>query len=109
MSVKYILGIFSILHGLVHLLYLGQSVRYFELQPGMQWPDSAWAFSRIVGNESIRVLGAFLLVFAAAGFVASGLGILVQQNWSRSILIVASVFSIIIYVLIMGWKTTGSG
>ena len=28
-------GIFLILHGLVHLLYAGQSSRLFELQPGM--------------------------------------------------------------------------
>jgi len=33
-----ILGIFCILHGLVHLLYAGQSRRLFELRPGMVWP-----------------------------------------------------------------------
>ena len=40
---RIIFGIFIILHGLVHLLYFGQSTRYFELQPGMVWPDGAWA------------------------------------------------------------------
>ena len=34
-----IFGVFLMLHGLVHLLYLGQSQRFFELQPGMTWPD----------------------------------------------------------------------
>lgn len=28
---KFIIGIFFVLHGLVHLLYLGQSQRRFEL------------------------------------------------------------------------------
>jgi hypothetical protein len=36
-------GIFFILHALVHLLYAGQALRYFELRPGLTWPDGAWA------------------------------------------------------------------
>jgi hypothetical protein len=46
---RFRLGIFLVLHGLVHLLYFGQSARYFELKPGMTWPDGAWAFSRLLG------------------------------------------------------------
>jgi hypothetical protein len=34
------MGIFFLLHGLVHLLYAGQSLRFFELRPGMTWPGS---------------------------------------------------------------------
>jgi len=37
---NFILGIFFILHGLVHLLYAGQSLRLFELRPGMTWPTA---------------------------------------------------------------------
>jgi hypothetical protein len=32
---RIIFGVFIVLHGLVHLLYFGQSARYFELQPEM--------------------------------------------------------------------------
>jgi len=62
---KFVFGVFIILHRLVHLLYFGQSQRYFELQDGMTWPDGAWAFSRFIGNESIRSLANILCVVAA--------------------------------------------
>ncbi len=35
---RFIAGAFIVLHGLVHLLYAGQSRRLFELRPGMVWP-----------------------------------------------------------------------
>jgi len=37
--IKIGIALFLILHGLVHLLYLGQSRCLFELQPDMEWPD----------------------------------------------------------------------
>ena len=36
-----VIGVFIILHGLVHMLYFGQSRKFFELQPGMTWPDGS--------------------------------------------------------------------
>ena len=38
---KIFFAVFLILHGLVHLLYLGQSAGTFELQPGLNWPDGS--------------------------------------------------------------------
>jgi hypothetical protein len=38
---KVIFGIFIILHGLVHMLYFGQSQKLFELQAGMTLPDGS--------------------------------------------------------------------
>jgi hypothetical protein len=32
-------SVFIVLHGLVYLLYFGQSRKFFELQPGLLWPD----------------------------------------------------------------------
>jgi hypothetical protein len=96
---RLIIAIFFILHGFVHLLYSGQSWRRFELQPGMVWPDGSWAFSRILGDETTRLLATLLLVLAAIGFVASGAGILVKQAWWRPMTIAVAMFSTVIYVL----------
>ena len=52
----FVAGIFLILHGLVHLLYFGQSQRYFELQPGLAWPNGSWVFSRWLGDDPARWL-----------------------------------------------------
>jgi hypothetical protein len=53
-------GIFLILHGLVHLLYAGQSLRYFELRPAMTWPDGSWLLSKILADRAARLLAAIL-------------------------------------------------
>ena len=94
-----ILGIFCILHGLVHLLYAGQSRRLFELRPGMVWPDGSWLFSKLLGAETIRWLASILLVLAALGFMAGGLGLLIRQDWWRPVTVGAAVVSAAIFLL----------
>ncbi len=92
-------AIFLLLHGLVHLLYFGQSQRIFELQPGLVWPDSSWALSRLLGNETTRQLTSVLLVVAAVAFVVSGLGLLLKQPWWSLVAVVTAVFSSALYML----------
>jgi len=96
---RFILGVFIVLHGMVHLLYFGQSARYFELKPGMVWPDGSWAFSKLLGNEAARNLASISLILAAMGLMAGGIGILVNQAWWRPVVVGATAFSSIVYVL----------
>jgi hypothetical protein len=98
--IRIIFGVFLILHGLVHLLYAGQSQRVFELQPGMVWPDGSWAFSRLAGTEGTRTLTSILLVLGTIVFVAGGAGLLLKQNWWRPVVLVAAAFSSLIYILL---------
>ena len=98
--IRIIFGLFIVLHGLVHLLYFGQSARYFELQPGMLWPDGAWAFSRLLGDGTTRMLASIFLVLAAIGFLASGAGILLNQAWWRPLIVSVAAFSALIYLLL---------
>ena len=98
--IRIIFGIFLVLHGFVHLLYFGQSARYFELQPGMTWPDSAWAFSKILGDGAARTVASIFLVVAAIGFVASGVGILLKEAWWRPVVVSVAAFSAAIYLLL---------
>lgn len=95
-----IFGVFLILHGFVHLLYFGQSAGYFELQPGMVWPDGAWALSRLFGNEATRVLASIFLVLAGIGFAAAGAGLVVKQAWWRTTVVGVAAFSSVIYLLL---------
>ena len=101
---RIIFGVFMVLHGLVHLLYFGQSARRFELRPGMTWPDSSWAFSKLLGDKTTRNLASMSCVVAAIGFVASGAGILISQAWWRSAVVAAAVFSSIIFILFWDGK-----
>jgi hypothetical protein len=96
---QFIFGVFIVLHGLVHLLYFGQSARRFELKPGMVWPDGSWAFSRLLGDEATRNLASLSLALAAIGFVAGGIGIFVSQSWWRPVVVGAAAFSSVVYIL----------
>ena len=96
---KFIIGVLMVLHGLVHLLYLGQSQKLFELQPGMVWPDGSWVFSRLLGERKTRLLASIACALAALGFVAGGAGILVGQSWWRPLVVGSAVFSTAIFVL----------
>ena len=100
-----IFGGFLILHGLVHLLYFGQSQRLFELQPGMTWPDGSWAFSQLLGGAATRNLAAALLVAAAAGLIAGGAGLLARQDWWRLVAVTAAALSALTYILLWDGAT----
>lgn len=97
---KILFALFLVLHGLVHLLYLGQSRRIFELQPGMIWPDGSWAFSRFLTDETTRALAAVVLLLAAIGFVAGGARIFAGQAWWRSLVVGAATLSALIYLIL---------
>ena len=100
--VRIIVGVFIVLHGLVHLLYFGQSQGLFELQPGLVWPDGSWAFSKLLGDERTRLLASVSCVLAAIGFVAGGAGILAGQAWWRLLVVGSAAFSG--FMLILLWN-----
>jgi hypothetical protein len=87
------IGVFLILHGLVHLWYFTLSQRLFPFQPEMGWTGKSWLLTNILGEYTTRLLAGLLFVLAAAGFVAGGLGYLIQMDWSITVLIVSAVLS----------------
>jgi hypothetical protein len=98
------IGVFVVLHGLVHLLYFGQSRRLFELRPGMIWPDDSWAFSKLLGEQGIRWLASVPLLLAAIGFVAGGIGLLINSGWWPTVLAVSAALSSLITILFWDGK-----
>lgn len=104
---RVVLGMFMILHGGVHLLYLGQSARFFELQPGMVWPDGAWSFSTFLEQQAIRNLANIACIVAAIGFAIGGAGILATQSWWRTAIVASAAFSAVFYVLFWDGKAQG--
>jgi hypothetical protein len=101
---RIVVAVFTVLHGLVHLLYVEQSGRLFELQPGMVWPDGSWAFPRLLGVESTRLLAGACCVLAAVGFVAGGIGLFARQAWWRLLVVGAAAFSAAVVILFWDGK-----
>ena len=100
-----ILGVFIVLHGLVHLLYFGQSRRLFELQPGMQWPDASWIFAKLSGNTIARDISSLVLLLITVGLVAGGVGVLARQPWARWVVVAALAVSALLFLVM--WDGTG--
>jgi hypothetical protein len=98
MFVRIVLGIFMVLHGLVHLLYFGHGLRFFEL-PDLAWPDDSWAFGWLPGVDSVRRLAAGANVLAMLGFVAGGVGVLAVWSWWQPVAVGSAVFSTAIWLL----------
>jgi hypothetical protein len=93
-------SVFLVLHGLVHLLFSAHSQRFFELKPGLTWPDDSWALSKAVGDDATRLITSMALVLAAVLFIAGGTGVLAKQGWWRPVVLGAVAFSSVIYVLL---------
>ena len=91
--IRVLLGIFVILHGGVHALYAGHSLRRFEMQPGMAWPDRSWFFSRLLAEPVARQLAAVTLLAVTLGFAVGGVAILARQGWSRHVVVAAGIAS----------------
>jgi hypothetical protein len=96
---RVLIGVFVILHGLVHALYTGQSLRIFELQPGMAWPECSWLLSRFLEPKAIRVIGAIALTATALIYIVGGVGLLFRQSWFKAITLVACVISTLLYLI----------
>jgi hypothetical protein len=96
---RILFGIFIILHGLVHLFYFGQSMRYFELSPEFVWPDGSWAFKKLLSVENNRTLAGILLVIGTVIFLLGGIVFFLHQPWWGTVVISASAFSTVIFVL----------
>jgi hypothetical protein len=93
------LGIFLILHGLVHGLYASQSMRWFELKPGLRWPDDSWLLSKLLGDDSARSVATLALALTTLGFLSAGLGLFLRQDWWRPVAIGAAILSCLIYIV----------
>jgi len=96
---RFVIAVFLILHGIVYLLYFGQSMKLFELRQGLLWPEGSWAFSPIFSDGTIRLLGGIFCIIGAAGFLFGGIGIFASQLWWRPIVMTAAVFSSVIFLL----------
>jgi hypothetical protein len=90
---RFAIGAFIALHGLVHLLYVGQSSRLFELQPGLSWPSGSWAFSRLLSEKTTTSLASITYTAAALAFIVGGAGLLARQSWWRGPTVAAAVLS----------------
>jgi hypothetical protein len=99
MLTKILVSVFLALHGLVHLLYIAQSARIFELKPGMTWPAGSWAFSKVLGDNATRTLASTFCVLVAAGFLMGAVALLSSQSWWQRPVVASAGVSAALFIL----------
>lgn len=99
-----IFGIFLILHGLVYFLYMGQSLRKFELHPGMVWPDGSWAFSKLISKTSIRIIAATICIISATSFIIGGADLILSEVIWKYPTTVAATLATLMHMLLWDGK-----
>ena len=88
---KFLIGLFIIAHGLVHLWYFTLSQKLVEFKPEMGWSGTSWLFTPLLGNTTTRLLASAFLVLTTTGFALSGVGLLMHTEWWRLLLVASAV------------------
>jgi hypothetical protein len=88
-----ILGIILCLHGLVHLWYVTLSRGWVDFQADMGWTGHSWILTNTLGSDITRGLATLLYSLATVSFTVAGIGLLANQDWARTGMIIASLIS----------------
>lgn len=70
----------------------------------MTWPDGSWLFSKLLGDESTRLLATVMLALAALGYFVAGSALLLRQEWWHPIVIASALFSTLVFFLLWDGK-----
>ncbi|HEU0296143.1 MAG TPA: hypothetical protein VFR47_25635 [Anaerolineales bacterium] len=97
---RFLMGLFVILHGLVHLWYFTLSRGLVEFKPEMGWTGRSWLFTNLLGDSTTRALASVLYTLATVGLVVSGAGIFLRADWWRTVLVGSAIFSSAIILLL---------
>jgi len=83
-------GVLIAMHGLVHAMYVGQALRWFELRDGMAWPAGA-RFLSAIPDTALRVSAAITVGVSSLALVAGGIGIAMDAGWGPAVALVAAI------------------
>jgi len=90
---RVLMGIFVILHGLVHLWFVVLSQDLVEFKPEMGWTGESWLFTGLLGGSTPHTLTSVIYVLATVAFLIAGVGILSGATWALLLMRGAAAFS----------------
>jgi hypothetical protein len=92
-----VVGIFFVLHGLVHLLWLVVPWRITAVD-GLPYATTVLAGRIDVGDAGIRIVG-LLWLLAAIGWVIAGIGVFLLAPWWQPVTIAVALFAAALCIL----------
>ena len=92
------LGVFLVLHGLVHIWYVVLSQGWVEVEDQMGWNGTSWLLSGLLPSNTILSVASLFYVVVTVGFVAGGVGYALDQDWASPVLVGAAILSTVVLV-----------
>ena len=93
-------GTFIVFHGLVHLMYVGQALGWFELRTGMTWPVGARLPPSGISDSGLRAFAAITIGITSVALVVGGVGILLGAEWGGWVTIVSASILSLLHILL---------
>lgn len=87
------IGVFLVLHAIVHLWYVVLSQGWVEVEEQMGWNGHSWLLSSILPAETILSIASVLYVAVTLGFVIGGAGYALSRDWAAVVLVGAAILS----------------
>jgi hypothetical protein len=106
--VRIAFGIFIIGHALIHLMFVGQALRWFENRPGSIWPDGAVLFPSSFPVGVVRAFAVISIGLTGIAMVVGGIGVILQADWSTQVVVGSAVLVSIAHALLWNgdWRTS---
>ena len=93
-SQNFTFGLFFILHGLIHLLYLGLS-QDFITDPSIHWSRESWLLSNFLSDGLLKNISLILYSGSILFFLIAGLLYIIEFEKREAVVYFSSIFSTI--------------
>lgn len=100
LRMRFVAGAVIILHGLVHFMYVGHALRWFELREGMVWPIGARFFPIEISDAKLRSFVAITIGITSIGLIAGGVGMLLDTGWAAWVTIASAILASLLHILL---------
>ena len=92
-----IIALLLIIHGLITSIFLF----YIEdpMGQGVGWNGGSWLLTDSLGAQAVQILGQLLWAISVTTFVIAGIAVFMKRKQWRLIDIIASIVSLIAYIL----------
>ena len=87
------LGVFIVLHGLVHAWYVVLSRGWVDDDEAVGWNGRSWLLSGALSEGTVLDLASVLYALVAGGFVLGGVGFLLSSAWWEAVVVGSAVLS----------------
>ena len=90
-------GVFFLLHGLVHLLWFVVPWRITTVD-GLPYATTVLLNRVNLGETGIRIVG-LLWLLATLGWVVAGIGVIILASWWQALTLAVALFSLLLCIL----------